>query len=102
MFSFIIHYWIGILFSLIVTLITHLYHNIYKYIKKINVINDEACLNIKLHIINKYEKISSKGYMTMEEKEELSEIYEIYKKLNCSNVATDLINSLESIPIKRV
>lgn len=102
MFSFVIKYWIQILFSLLVTLITHLYHNIYKYIKKINSLEKQSCLNIKIHIIDKYEKVISKGYITMEEKEEILELYNIYKTLNCESVVDDLVQKLESVPIKRV
>ena len=100
MISFIIKYWVQILLSLIVTLITHLYHSIYKYIKKIDSLEKQSCLNIKMHIVEKYEKITQKGYMSMDEKEEILELYNIYKKLECSNVVEGLVQGLDSIPIK--
>ena len=88
MFSFIIKYWVQILFSLLVTLITHINNNIYKYIKKIKEIEKQFCLNIKLHI--------------MEEKEEILDLYNIYKKLDCESVVDVLVQNLEKVPIKKV
>ena len=57
MVSFIINYWIEIVFSLIVTFLTYLYRKIIKYIQKIDILKDQACLNLKMHISEKYELI---------------------------------------------
>lgn len=101
MFSFVIKYWMQILFSLLITLISHIYHHIYKYIKKIKSLEKQSCLNLKMHILDKYERINTKGYMTIKEKEEIYELYDIYKKLDCESVVDDLIQSLENIKIKK-
>lgn len=100
MLSFIINYWIEILFSLIVTVITHLYRKISKYIKKIDTLENQACSNLKMHIAERYAEIKKKDYITMEEKEQIMELYELYKKLECSNIADEMVKEINSIPFK--
>ena len=100
MISFIINYWIEILFSLIVTVITHLYRKISKYIKKIDTLENQACSNLKLQISERYAEIKKKDYITMEEKEQIMELYELYKKLECSNIADEMVKEINSIPFK--
>lgn len=100
MFSFIMEYWIEILFSLLVTVITHLYRKIFKYLKKIDILEKQACLNLKMHILEKYETIKKKEYITLEEKEEIINLYIIYKKLGCSNIVEEIIKELANIPLK--
>ena len=63
MLSFIVHYWIEILFSVIVTILTHLYRKISKYIRKIDKLENEACANLKIHIKEKYTEIKKKEYI---------------------------------------
>ncbi len=100
MVSFILHYWIEILFSVIVTLLTHLYRKISKYIKKIDILEKQACLNLKIHISEKYFIIKKKEYITMDEKEEIMELYNLYKKLECSNIVDEMVKELNNIPLK--
>ena len=50
MLDFIINYWLEIFFSLIVLIFTHLYRKILKYLKKIDTLETQACLNLKFHI----------------------------------------------------
>lgn len=99
MVSFIINYWIEIVFSLIVTFLTYLYRKIIKYIKKIDILKDQVCLNLKMHISEKYELIKKKNLITMEEKEEIITLYELYKKLECSNIADEMVKEINNIPI---
>ena len=100
MVSFIINYWIEIVFSLIVTFLTYLYRKITKYIKKIDILKDQACLNLKMHISEKYEINKKKNFITMEEKEEIITLYELYKKLECSNIADEMVKEINNIPFK--
>lgn len=100
MLSFILNYWIEILFSLIVTVITFIYRKIFKYVKKIDILKEGACLNLKMHIIEKYEKVLKKKYITIEEKEEIMTLYNVYKKLECSNIVEEIIKELSNIPLK--
>lgn len=100
MVSFIIHYWIEIVFSLIVTFLTYLYRKITKYIKKIDILKEQACLNLKMHISEKYELIKKKNFITMEEKEEIITLYELYKKLECSNIVDEMVKEINNIPFK--
>lgn len=100
MLEFIINYWIEIFFSLIVFLVTHLYFKIVKYIKKIDILENQACLNLKFHIIEKYQFINKKGYITMAEKEEINELYNSLKSVKCSNYVDEIIKNLNSIPLK--
>ena len=100
MVSFIINYWIEIVFSLIVTFLTYLYRKIKKYIKKIDILKDQACLNLKMHISEKYELIKKKNFITMEEKEEIITLYELYKKLECSNIADEMVKEINNIPFR--
>ena len=100
MLYFITEYWVEILFSLLVTVITHLYRKIFKYVKKIDIIEEQACLNLKMHILEKYGTIRKKKYITLEEKEEIMNFYNIYKKLECSNIVEEIIKELANIPLK--
>lgn len=100
MLSFIVHYWIEILFSVIVTILTHLYRKISKYIRKIDKLENEACTNLKIHIKEKYTEIKKKEYITMEEKEEIMELYELYKKLECSNIVDEMVKEINILPLK--
>ena len=100
MLSFIIHYWVEILFSLVVTYITYLFKRIYHYVKDIEDLKKAACLNLKMHIIEQYEKIIEKGYLTIDEKEEIFELCKLYKDLNCSNIFLDIYNKLSDMPVK--
>lgn len=100
MLSFIIKYWLEILFSLVVAVFSYLYRKIFKYIKKIDILEKQACLNLKIHIVEKYEIIKKKEYITMDEKEELLILYNIYKKLECSNIVEEMIKELNNMPLK--
>lgn len=100
MLSFIVNYWIQILFSLVVALITFLFRRILKYMKKIDILVGQACLNLKMHIMEKYQIIKDKGFITMEEKEEVMELYNLYKKLECSSIVEEIIKELDNIPLK--
>lgn len=100
MFDFILNYWIEILFSLVVTFFTYLYRKVFKYLKKIDILERQACLNLKFHIIERYKIISAKGYITLEEKEEINELYNSLKDIKCTNVANDIIQNINDIPIK--
>ena len=57
-------------------------------------------LNLKFHIIERYKTISAKGYITMEEKEEINELYNSLKNINCQNVADEIIKNINNIPLK--
>ncbi len=100
MLNFIITYWIEILFSLLVTVITHLYRNFRKYLKKIDTLEKQACLNLKLHIIERYMSARRNGYISMDEKEDVLELYNFLKSFNCSNIAEDIIKEINQIPLK--
>ena len=100
MLSFIVHYWIEILFSVIVTILTHLYRKISKDIRKRDKLENEACTNLKIHIKEKYTEIKKKEYITMEEKEEIMELYELYKKLECSNIVDEMVKEINILPLK--
>lgn len=100
MISFIINYWIEILFSLIVTVLSHLYRKISKYIKRINALEKESCLNLKIHIIQRYEAIKKREYITMDEKEEIIELYDLYKNLECSSIVDEIMKEISNMNLK--
>ena len=100
MLSFIIKYWLEISLSLVLAVLSYLYRKIFKYIKKIDILEAQACLNLKIHIVEKYEIIKKKEYITMDEKEELLILYNIYKKLECSNIVEEMIKELNNMPLK--
>ena len=100
MISFIVKYWIEILFSLLVTIITHLYRNLRKYIKKIDTLEGQACLNLKLHIIERYMVFRENGFVSMDEKEDVLELYNFLKSFNCSNIAEDIIKEINKLPLR--
>lgn len=100
MFSFILNYWLEILFSLVVAIFTYLYKKIMRYLKKIDMLENQACLNLKFHIIERYKLFSSRGYITMEEKEEVNDLYNSLKCISCANIADEIIKNINDIPLK--
>ena len=74
MLSFIMNYWITILFSLVVAIVTFLYRKLLKYLKNIDILEKQACLVLKLIILKKYEEINEKNFITVAEQEEILEI----------------------------
>jgi len=36
----------------------------------------------------------------MEEKEEIMELYELYKKLECSNIVDEMVKEINILPLK--
>ena len=53
-----------------------------------------------MHIAERYAEIKKKDYITMEGKEQIMELYELYKKLECSNIADEMVKEINSIPFK--
>lgn len=53
-----------------------------------------------MHISEKYELIKKKNFITMEEKEEIINLYELYKKLECSNIADEMVKEINNIPFR--
>lgn len=98
MLSFVITYWVEILFSLIASYIAFVFRKIKKQIETIKYLDEAACLNLKMHILEKYKTIKEKGHITIDDKEEILTLYNLYKKLDCSNVFVDIFNELNDMP----
>ena len=59
-----------------------------------------AALILKMKIEEKYNLYIKKESISIEEKQEIIDLYNIYKKFECCDVIADLIKKINSIPIK--
>ena len=100
MLEFLMKYFIEILFTLLTSIIIHLYRKIHKYINTMETLEKVACINLKKYIQNQYEIIKEKNFVTIEEKEELINVCEYYKRIECSKIIETLIKEIDNIPIK--
>ncbi|SRR5574344_1762963 len=100
MLEFIIKYWIQILFTLILSLFTHFFREISKYKKKLDATNEGIIVLLKVKIIEQYNNFTKKDTISIEEKEGIIDLYNVYKKFECCDVIKDLMEKINSIQIK--
>ena len=100
MLDFIIKYWIQILFGIIISLFTYLYKQILNYKKKIDKTNEGIVVLLKIKIIERYDICRNKEKITIEEKEVVLDLYNVYKNFECCDVIKDLIEKIKAFPIE--
>ncbi len=100
MLNFITQYWIQILFGLIISLFTYLIKQITAYKKKLDLANQGIIFLLKIEIIERYNLCIKKESITIEEKEVIIELYNVYKEFECCDVIEDLIKKINAIPIE--
>lgn len=100
MLEFIVKYWIQILFGLLISFMTYFFKQIINYKKKLDASNEGIIAILKIKIIEKYNEFVTKETITIVEKEGLMDLYNVYKKFECCDVIKDLINEIDSIPIR--
>lgn len=100
MLNFILEYWIEILFGLIVSFLGYFFKQILNYKHKLDDTNKGIVVMLKFKIIEKYDEFIKKESITIEEKEGLMDLYNVYIKFECCDVVSDLIKKIDSIPIK--
>ena len=100
MLEFIIKYWIEFIFGAVMTLLTFLIKQVKKYKKSLDDTSKGVIVLLKTEIIEKYDILSKQEAITIDEKQSILSIYNVYKKLECCTVIDELIANLDSIPIK--
>lgn len=100
MLNFIIQYWIQILFGLIISCFTYFLRMISKYKKKLDATNEGIVVILKIKIVEQYNLYMQKKHITVEEKEVLIDMFNVYKKFECCDVIADLMAKIDSIPIE--
>ncbi len=100
MLEFIIRYWIQILFGLIITLFSYFIKVISNYKKTLDATNKGVIVILKTKIIENYNNLIGKETITIYERQTISELYNVYEKLECCDVIKDLMEKINSIPIK--
>ena len=99
MLNIIIKYWIEILFGLIISCVSYVLKQITNYKKRLDFTNEGIIVLLKSKIIEKYNNLIEKDSITIEEKEDLNDLYKVYKKFECCDVITDLVKKINSIRI---
>lgn len=100
MINFIITYWLEVIFGIILSLITVLWQNIKTYHKKMESIKSGVKILLKNQITNYYDEAISKNSITLFEKEMLIELYKQYKNLGGNGLIENLIEKIDTIPLK--
>lgn len=100
MLQFIIKYWIQLLFGLIISLFTYFFKEIKVYKKKLDATNEGIIVLLKMKIVEQYDNHIKRASISIEEKEAIIDLYNVYKKLKCCDVVDELIEKLDSIPIE--
>lgn len=100
MLDFIIKYWIQILFGLIISLFSYFVKLVSNYKKTLDTTNKGVIVILKTKIIENYNSLIGKDTITIYEKQSISELYDVYEKLECCDVIKDLMEKINSIPIK--
>ena len=100
MINFIITYWLEVIFGIILSLITVLWQNIKTYHKKMESIKSGVKILLKNEITNYYDEAILKNSITLFEKEMLIELYKQYKNLEGNGLIENLIEKIDTIPLK--
>ena len=100
MINFIITYWLEVIFGIILSLITVLWQNIKTYHKKMESIKSGVKILLKNEITNYYDEAILKNSITLFEKEMLIELYKQYKNLEGNELNENLIEKIDTIPLK--
>ena len=100
MINFIITYWLEVIFGIILILITVLWQNIKTYHKKMESIKSGVKILLKNEITNYYDEAILKNSITLFEKEMLIELYKQYKNLEGNGLIENLIEKIDTIPLK--
>ncbi len=99
MIEFIIHYWIQILFGLLISLFSYFVKILRNYKKTLDTTNEGVVVILKCKIIELFNKLKNQDTITVYEKENILDLYNVYKKLECCDVVDDLIKKINNIPI---
>lgn len=100
MLDFILKYWIEFLFGILITSLTYLIKQIRNYKKSLDATSKGVVVLLKTKIIERYDVLIKKDVISIAEKQNILDIYNVYKELECCTVIDELIDKLDSVPIK--
>ena len=98
--EFILKYWIEVLFGVIFSFLTYFVRIIKNYKKTLDATNKGVIVMLKSNIIEQYNLLIEKKEISIYEKQNIIDMYEVYRKLECCDIIEDLIKKLDNIPIK--
>lgn len=94
--------WLELIFGFISILLTGMYGNVSKHLKKERKKNDAIAEGVKSllreNIVHNYNKYQDRGYCPIYAKESIKRVYEAYHNLGGNDVATKLYNTLLETP----
>lgn len=100
MISFIVKYWIEVLFGFVVSLIALIYRKIQSNYKTIIATKNGMKILLKKEIIKEYQSFNQKNCINIYEKGIIMDLYNEYKNLGGNGLIKDIINDLNEIPVK--
>ncbi len=100
MFEFIIKYWIEFLFSLTISAIGFIYKKINAYAVEQEAIKNGIKAILYDKIMQKCKENLEKGYITLDELEDIKHISISYKELGGNGTAKIMIERVTMLPIK--
>lgn len=100
MLDILLEYWVEILFGLFTTLFTYFFKVLASYKKSIDNTTTGVIIMLKSKIIEDYNRLIDQEEISISEIQDIFEMYEVYRRFQCCDVIENLIEKLDSIPIK--
>lgn len=100
MISFISKYWLEFLFGIIISALGYLWKKVQTYYEDIESTKKGVMILLKNEITNCYDQVITKNSITLFEKEVLIELYKQYKNLGGNGLVEDIIEKINTIPLK--
>lgn len=97
--NFIVTYWIGIGFGIVISVSTYFYKVLVKYRKMIVTVHNGVRILLKGEIIRKYYEYKQKGILSIYEKQLIEELYVEYTNLGGNGIIKSLYDELRKFPV---
>lgn len=104
MLEFIMHYWLDVVFGLIISGVVYTVKTVQKKIKR--TINDQESVKMGLQailrqdIINIYQKVIDRGFIYIYELESVEAMYTQYHNLGGNGVITKIMEKIRNLEMK--
>ena len=99
--DFLLKYWLEVIFSVVLTVISFGYKSVMLRLKEQEFIKLGMQAILRDRIIDSYKRYMDKGYYPIYAQENVRRLYEQYHNLGGNGTATHLVEELESLPTER-
>lgn len=99
--EFITNYWLEFFFGIMVSVIGYLCKKIIEYHKLIETTRRGVQTLLKCQIIEKYDEYHRRGFVSLYDREIISELYIEYKNLGGNGLINKLVEDIEKVSLKR-